>query len=287
MKLSTQEFNRVSTYVKTHFGINLTEKKRSLIETRLQHIMTSQSYGSYSEYFDHIMDDRSGKGLTELLNSLTTNHTYFMREPEHFSYLTSVILPYILRNHAAERDFRLWSAGCSSGQEPYSMAMILSEFLLRYPENTSLWNRQLLATDISEKALHKAIAGSYLEDEIKGLPGPWIKKYFKVTDNKYHVTKSIKSEIIFRKFNLMNQRFPFKRPFHAIFCRNVMIYFDNETKQSLIKKFYDALVPGGFLLIGHSEFIDKNTSLFEYIKPAIYRKPGGKPIEQNYTRSRR
>lgn len=287
MKLSTQEFHRVSAYVKTHFGINLTEKKRTLIETRLQHIMTSRSYKSYNDYFDHIINDATGKELTELLNSLTTNHTYFMREPEHFKFLTSVILPYILKHHGNEQDFRIWSAGCSSGQEPYSIAMLISEFLLKQPFDTSKWNRQMLATDLSEKALHKAVRGTYSFDEIKGLPKQMLEKYFTIKDNHYHINHTIQSEIVFRRFNLMNRKFPFKRPFHTIFCRNVMIYFDHETKHKLVEKFYDALVPGGFLLIGHSEFIDKNTSRFDYIKPAVYRKPGGVSIEQNYPRPRR
>lgn len=238
-------------------------------------MVTSRNFHSYNDYFDIIMKDDTGKELTELLNSLTTNHTYFMREEEHFHYLKTYILPHIFNHYHHERDLRIWSAGCSSGQEPYTISMIVSDFIEQAGMNLTKWNCQMLATDISERALTKAVSGSYDIGELSDLPSLWLNKYFHKSGNEYTVKDSIKSQVVFRKFNLMNHRFPFKKKFHTIFCRNVMIYFDGETKNRLIDRFYDALIPGGYLLIGHSEFIDRNASNFEYVRPAVYQKPGG------------
>ncbi|MDA3846565.1 MAG: protein-glutamate O-methyltransferase CheR [Vallitaleaceae bacterium] len=275
IKLTTQEFNRISQFMKANFGINLTDKKRTLIETRLQKTMNQRSFLNYNAYFDCIVNDKSGKEATTLLNLLTTNHTYFLREVEHFEFLKKVLLPQLFEAYKYEKDLRIWSAGCSSGQEPYTIAMIVSEYIDQGNHHFSNWNRQMLATDISEKALHKAITGIYSKEEVKDVPYDWLQKYFTRSGNAYAISRAIKEEITFRKFNLMNATYPFKKKFHVIFCRNVMIYFDAETKNKIINHFYHHLEPGGYLLIGHSEFVDRNVVPFDYIKPAVYRKPGG------------
>ncbi len=275
MILSTQEFNRISQYMKTHYGINLTDKKKTLVETRLQKEVIRRQFSSYNEYLDFIIKDQTGEELKLLLNHLTTNHTYFMREVEHFDFLKSTILPTFFRQPSKEKDLRIWCAGCSTGQEPYTISMLVSDYIEQQYPNFQSWDRQMLATDISDRALKIAIEGSYDIEDLRDLPNSWLKKYFTKNGSSCKINKSLKNEILFRKFNLMNQQFPFKKQFHTIFCRNVMIYFDTPTKDALIERFYDALVPGGYLIIGHSEFIDRVNSSFDYVQPAIYRKPGG------------
>lgn len=259
--------------MRKNFGINLTDKKRTLIETRLQKIMNQHGYTNYNAYFDVVINDRSGKEATQLLNLLTTNHTYFLREIEHFNFLKDTILPKLFNRSNIERDLRIWSAGCSSGQEPYTISMLISEYMDQNKLHFGQWNRQMLATDISEKALTKAIQGTYHKDDVMDVPPLWLQKYFIKKDDQYTISKNIKNEIVFRKFNLMNKEYPFKKLFHVIFCRNVMIYFDTETKNQIIGQFYNQLEPGGYLMIGHSEFIDRNQVPFDYIQPAIYQKP--------------
>jgi len=275
IKLTTQEFNRISQFMKANFGINLTEKKRTLIETRLQKMMTQRSFTSYNAYFDCVTSDKSGTEATLLLNLLTTNHTYFLREAEHFELLKQKILPELFAKDNHDKDIRIWSAGCSSGQEPYTISMILSEYMDTNNLHFGNWNRQMLATDISEKALQKATKGIYSKDEVKDVPYNWLVKYFTRKGNEYIINNEIKQEIVFRKFNLMNTQYPFKKKFHVIFCRNVMIYFDTDTKNKIVTQFLNYLVPGGYLIIGHSEFVDRNVIPFDYVKPAVYKKPGG------------
>lgn len=274
MQLKTHEFNRISHYMKTHFGINLTDKKRSLIETRLSHMLEKRDFHTYDAYFDHVEKDPSGKELIELLNHLTTNHTYFMREVEHFDFLKKTILPTILDAYGQENDLRIWCAGCSMGHEAYTIAMLVSDFFEGIYPRYGLINKQMLATDISDKVLQIAVSGTYHQDDTTDLPKSWLHKYFHKEGHYYVVKPFIKSLILFRRLNLMNP-FPFKKQFHTIFCRNVMIYFDTPTKDALIQRFYDALVPGGYLIIGHSEFINREKSDFDYVCPAVYRKKGG------------
>ena len=180
------------------------------------------------------------------------------------------ILPYLFNKEKATRDIRIWSAGCSSGDEAYTIAIILEEFL----KGKGKWNKQILATDISQNALKKARAGIYPMNEIEKLPKLWQKNYFERKDKENLIIKNnIKSEVIFRTFNLMN-KFPFKKKFHVIFCRNVMIYFDNQTKINLVNEFYDSLEDGGYLFIGHSETIERGKTKFKFIQPSIYKKEG-------------
>jgi len=204
-----------------------------------------------------------------LIDKITTNHTFFMREADHFYYFRDTVLPYLTRT-VKEKDLRIWSAGCSTGEEPYTLAMIIDEFLGR---EKMLWNSKILATDISAKVLDVAQRGIYSNEEIASLPAQWRLNYFK----KFNHEKSILidriiNEVIYRKFNLMEGIFPFKRKFHVIFCRNVMIYFDNKTKDELVNKYYQQLEPGGYLFIGHSESLNRETTRLKYIMPAVYRK---------------
>ena len=210
--------------------------------------------------------------LDSLVNRISTNFTFFFREKDHFDYFREKVLKEMTERIMWEghRDLRVWCAGCSTGEEPYTLAMLVMEHL---GDSYALWEAGLLATDISAKALKKAIAGIYPEGALKQLPEHLRRRYFvRVNAEEYKVSDTLKHEVTFRRFNLMNQRFPFKRPFHVIFCRNVMIYFDPPTREALIQRFYQSMVPGGYLFIGHSETLGRKQPLFEYVRPALYKR---------------
>lgn len=192
-----------------------------------------------------------------------------MREKSHFDYLRDKVLPSLM-NVVKDRDLRMWCAGCSSGEEAYTLAMILDQFC---QEQKLWWDKKILATDISDKVLNIAKKGVYPKEQIVPLPEVWKMNYLKKFDNDNFVfVDKLKSEIIYRKFNLMERLFPFKKKFHVIFCRNVMIYFDMNTKNELINKFYNSLEHGGYLFIGHSESLNGQSTGFKYIIPSVYRK---------------
>lgn len=269
--INDKEFLSLTKFVKQKYGINL-EKKRVLIEGRLSNMLRERGFTNFQQYLDVLFQDGSGSEVTALLNKLTTNHSYFMREREHFDFLHTHVLPYF-ESTRPKHDLRIWSAGCSAGQEAYTMAMAIDE---HFGSKKSLWDTTILATDISMNVLEKAKKAVYLPDNIKDMPEKWKKKYMiQQPDGTYQVCDKIKKQVVFRPFNLMNP-FMFKKPFDLIFCRNVMIYFDAPTKEALIKKFYHATTNGGFLFIGHSEVINRETTNYRYIKPAIYQK-GGRP----------
>ena len=216
-----------------------------------------------------LKNDKEGKELSRLIDKVTTNHTYFMRESEHFSYFTEEVLPF-LEEHVKTKDLRVWCAASSSGEEPYTLAILIDEFFKR---SNNIWNKKLLATDLSLNVLNQAREGIYSADKVTSLPKIWVMNYFdKLSENSYQVKAKLKSEVIYRRFNLLEPVFPFKKKFHVVFCRNVMIYFDNNTKETLINKIYDNLEYGGYLFIGHSESINRDKTKFKYIKPAVYRK---------------
>lgn len=267
--ISTKEFRQFAYYIKTNYGINFKDEKKTMIEGRLRSTLSGLNISSLSEYISYVTADKTGKAAAEMLNKITTNHTFFMREPSHFYYFRDVVLPY-LTNTISNRDLRIWSAACSSGEEPYTLAMIIDEF---FGSNKLGWDTRILATDISNAILATAQKGIYSKEKIKNLPERWINKYFKEYDSEnYIITDKIKKEVIFNNINLMDTKYPFRKKMHIVFCRNVMIYFDNETKDILAERLYEIIEPGGFLFIGHSEVLNRRKTKFKYIMPAVYRK---------------
>lgn len=267
--ITDKEFRQLADYIKSNYGINLKEEKKALVTGRLHNVLAELKFNNFSEYFNYILSDKSGIAITTLINKITTNHTFFMREAEHFQYFKSIVLPY-LKATTRDKDLRIWSAGCSSGEEPYTLAMIINDF---FQGEKALWDTKVLATDISSRVLEKAIEGKYSNEQIAPISSEWKNKYFKnLNDENSEINDKIKSEVIFRKFNLMDSVLPFKKKFHVIFCRNVMIYFDNKTKNELINKFYDATEYGGYLFIGHSESLNRSETRYKYVMPSVYRK---------------
>ena len=268
MIIEDQDFFRLKNYVHENYGINL-EKKRSLVEGRLMNPAAVAGFDNFHDYIDDAMNDRSGKKIDELITKLTTNYTYFMREEVHYDFMLSTALPE-WKSKIRDRDLRVWSAGCSSGEEAYTAAMVLDSF---FGAEKKSWDATILATDISLRVLRLATEGIYGLEQIKRLPDEWVKKYFQpLGEDRFVLKNEIKKEVLFREFNLMNSFHRFKRKFHIIFCRNVMIYFDSPTKAALAQRYYDTLEPGGYLFIGLSETLTGIFDGFTQISPAIYRK---------------
>ncbi len=268
IQITDKEFTELVEFMHKNYGINLINK-RQLIEGRMSNILEKMGMKSFSEYI-LLIKKGDDKHIETLINRLTTNHTYFYREDNHYKFLREVILP----EHEARsstHNFNIWSAACSSGEEPYTIAMAIDDY---FGAKKPLWNTKILASDISQNVLNKAKEAIYQEDSLKDLPPSWKAKYLKKLDNgKYEIVPKIKNEVQFKTFNLMDPIPSLQlNKYHLIFCRNVMIYFDMNTKNNLINRLYDALVPGGYLYIGHSETVQRDKSKLNYICPAIYRK---------------
>lgn len=276
LKLTDDDFSRLVTYMKKNYGINL-EKKRILIEGRLSNMVTSRGFKNFKEFIDFAFADKSGSETMQLVNKLTTNHTFFLREPEHFDFLKSTVLPYIEKNNASEHSMNIWCAASSTGQEPYTIAMTIDEY---FGANLSRWRISFLCTDVDTDVLKTAREGIYSEDMVKDVPPQWLSKYFTKKDDKhYQVIDRLRNMITFRQFNLMD-RITCSKPYDLISCRNVMIYFEQETKNELIERFYDVTKEGGYLFIGHAESVGRGTR-YTYIKPAIYRRTSETPANKH------
>ncbi|MGD9848785.1 MAG: protein-glutamate O-methyltransferase CheR [Desulfuromonas sp.] len=272
MQISDQEFAALRSLIYSRFGINLTEEKRSLLVGRLQKLLRSQNLASFQDYYDYLAKDTSGRAVSDLVNLISTNYTYFNREKDHFDYFLKTALPQVCNRlrQRGQKDVRVWCAGCSSGEEAYTLLMLMHEYLgTEYRQ----WSAGLLATDISERVLATARQGIYAADKVASLPEALQRKYFvQLGDGRMQVAEALRQEVTFRRFNLMNTSFPFKKPFQIIFCRNVMIYFDQQTRNALVQRFHRAMEPDGYFFIGHSETLGRDSALFRYIMPAVYQK---------------
>jgi len=271
LHITDKEFQAIRDLVYDRFGINLTDEKKTMVVGRLQKILRTRGFNTFHDYYLYLVEDKTNQAISELANQITTNHTFFWREAEHFTFFMNTMLPEIVqrKNQSNTKDLRVWCAAASSGEEPYNIIMCMMEF---FQNDYRLWDAGLLGTDISDKALKAAKAGVYEPYRVQTLPDVYKKKYFHKAGENWAVNDNVKKELTLRHFNLMNKTMPFKKQFDCIWCRNVMIYFDNETKMELVRRLYDQTVPGGYLLIGHSESIGRGTTPWKYICPAVYRK---------------
>lgn len=265
VKLTDEEFLEFVGYMQKNYGIDLS-KKKILIEGRLSNLIEKKGMSSFGQYLDSVKRNNKDEIIT-LINKLTTNYTYFYREENHFKFLREVFLPFEEKNNRT-KILNIWSAGCSSGEEPYTLAMVIDDYF-KFAANQ--WKIQIFATDISENVLTKAREGIYSEDSVKNLPESFKKRYFEKINDKYQVSPDVKKHITFKVFNLMDPVI-IKNKYDVIFCRNVMIYFNAETKANIVSKFYEATKPGGYLMIGHAETIQRDKSKYLYVNPAIYKK---------------
>lgn len=269
--LSDKDFNRFSQLIYAKAGINLLSGKKELLRARLAKRLRNSEFKTFQEYYDHIIQDRTGTELVRLLDNVSTNLTSFFRENKHFEFLEGEVLPQICARKRPGVPFKIWSAGCSSGEEPYSIAMTIFE-CKTLPVKP---NFKLLATDLSTRVLGIAKKGIYPEDRCKTLDPDILKKYFQKGNGKWqgHVrVKPLLTDCIqFARHNLM-EPCPWQESLDIIFCRNVMIYFDKKTQEKVINSFYSTMVEGGYLFVGHSESLTGVKHDFKYIRPTIYQK---------------
>jgi len=264
-ELNDKQFRTISDLVYRHCGINLKDGKEALVKARLMKRFRAIGMDSVGSYLELIESKAGDHELDQMIDAMTTNKTSFFREIEHFRYLRETVLPQF-----KEPRMRFWSAACSSGEEPYSLAMLLREHLSDIDRRDVL----ILATDISRRMLEKGAKALYSEDTLKDLPSSYLQKYFVKSRNAacvYQVADNVRTMVRLARLNLMDS-WPMKGPFHVIFCRNVMIYFDRATQQQLINRFWELLEPGGYLFVGHSEGLSAITHKFKYLRPATYRK---------------
>ncbi len=266
VSISDKDFERLCNFMQQNYGIELFEK-RQLIVSRLNGYLRSHGYAGFTPFLDDFFKTRDEKVLELILNKLTTNYTFFMREKEHFDFLNNVILPEFEQKNKARRSIALWSAGCSSGEEPYTLSINMLE---HFSKSSAAWDTRILATDISAQALEKATKGTYTKPA--DIDEALLKKYFTYDkiQNNYTVKPALRNNVIFRTFNLM-QPISFRTKFDVIFCRNVMIYFSQETRDALLKRFANALNPKGYFIVSHSEAL-RQPECFEKISGSIYRK---------------
>jgi chemotaxis protein methyltransferase CheR len=273
--LSDELFERFSRLVYRECGINLHSGKKELLQARLNKRLRATGLSSYRDYYDYITSSGNNGEIVHFLDCISTNLTYFFREPKHFEFLDGIALPALIQSKTGERNarIRIWSAGCSTGEEPYSLAMCV----LGHLQDPGKWDFKILATDISTRVLQIGMNGVYPHDKIAKVPKDLQKMHFRrqslQTGECFEVNPRLREIITFRRLNL-KEKYPFSGPFDFIFCRNVMIYFDKETQQDLVQKMAAYLSPGGYLMVGHSESLTGLHHPLSYVQPSVYRRVG-------------
>ncbi|HOK06723.1 MAG TPA: protein-glutamate O-methyltransferase CheR [Syntrophales bacterium] len=270
-ELRERDFEKISRLVYDLCGINLHDGKKELVKARLGKRIREGNFKSFADYYRHVTTPEGQDELIVMIDSLSTNLTYFFREDKHFQKLRYLVPPILNGGGRGRREtLRVWSAGCSTGEEPYSLAIALRET----PELAG-GDFRILATDISTRVLKTAVAGIYPAEKVERIPRDILYRYFQYGTGQsagyYRVKKEVRDLVEFRRFNLMEEP-PADFRFHVVFCRNVMIYFDKETQNAVVERFYRCLVKGGYLFVGHSESLTGLRHPFRYVEPSIYRK---------------
>jgi chemotaxis protein methyltransferase CheR len=269
--LSPSEFEHIRRLAQQNFGLHLKDGKQGLVVARLGKELRRHGFTSYQQYCHHVEADPNGTAMMELANALTTNFTSFLREPAHFDFLKSTFVDELLDRNAVE----IWTAACSTGEEPYSILFTLLEAM------GATADIRILATDLSTRALRAAAAAVYDSARVEALTPGWPQKYFLRGNGKwqgfYRVKPEYRERVQFQRFNLISSQLP-SRKFPAVFCRNVAIYFDKPTQAAVVKRLASTLIPGGYIFIGHSESLAGVDHNLEYVRPALYR-TGGKGVE--------
>jgi chemotaxis protein methyltransferase CheR len=274
LKLTACEFHQISELAHRRFGLDLKRGKEALVASRLGKKLRKLGFQTFAEYHRHVLADPTGDALIELIDALTTNHTSFLRERSHFEFLARAVN----EEFKAAPAIRIWSAACSSGEEPYSIAMCLSDAMAATPARSF----QILATDISTRVLDTARRGVYPVTRFDDVPEPWRRSYLLRGQGEsqgfFKIKPQLAERIEFARLNLI-EPFPPRAPFHVIFCRNAMMYFDKMTQQNIVQRYSTCLERGGYLFVGHSESLTSIEHGLHYVRPATYRnqKPEGGP----------
>ncbi|MBU4260915.1 MAG: protein-glutamate O-methyltransferase [Proteobacteria bacterium] len=272
VRLSSRDFSRLSRFVYEQCGIKMPEAKKTMLEGRLQKRLRVLGMTSFAEYIDYLFDpSENNQELVQMIDQVTTNKTDFFREPDHFDYLREQVLP-AWWEKCGTRRLMLWSAGCSTGQEPYTLAMVLSEFAA----SRNGFDFQILATDISTRALDQARKAVYNEDLLAPVPQALKTKYLLRSKDRQsglvRIVPQLRARVKLRRLNFLETDFGLREPLDIIFCRNVIIYFDRPTQARLLQRFYDNLRIGGYVFMGHSETLSGLDVPLVSVAPTVYRK---------------
>ncbi len=272
--LSPREFEEIRKLAYRTFGLDLKSGKEELVSARLRKLVRNGGFRSFQDYYQHIVEDRTGVALASMIDALATNHTAFLREPDHFRFLREQIVPHLAKREMVE----VWSAACSTGEEVWTLACLLTE---------ALQGRKIhiLATDISHKALRLASAACYPKERCQDLPAAWLSRYFVSEGHppqSYRVAAALRAQVQFQRINLV-EHVPWPHRFPVVFCRNVMIYFDRPTQERVVQQLAEHLEPGGYLFVGHAESLARVSHGLEYVQPAVYRNPSKR--ERPWTKS--
>jgi chemotaxis protein methyltransferase CheR len=262
--IAAHEFEQIRQLARRSFGLDLKTGKEELVSSRLGRLVRDGGFRSFYDYYRHIVEDTTGVALASMIDALATNHTAFYREPAHFAFLQAHVLPRMAGRECVE----MWSAACSTGEEVWTLACAVNDALPGRPV-------RIAATDISTRALRFAERAFYPADRCQGIPQAWLGRYFdpaKTGEPGWRVCARLRAQAAFRRVNLV-ERYAWPRQFAVIFCRNVMIYFDNQTQTEVVRQLTEWLEPGGYLFVGHAESLSRISHSLEYVQPAVYRKP--------------
>ncbi len=270
LSITDAEYERAKKMLYAACGVALEGDRRSLVLGRLQQVLRSMKIDRVSDYLDRVEADRSGKLMAECINHISTNYTYFGREWGHFEFYRAQAIPEALKRNRHSKALRIWCAAASTGQEPYTLAGLLADCV---GPGYASWDAGVLGTDINTEVLQAAKAGYYEPEEIEPLDPSMRKRWFEPTSGrKVRVVERMRKDVLYRRFNLVQDSFRFKRPFDVVFCRNVMIYFDLPTKKKLGVRLANSLVPGGYLFIGIAESLDHDPKLLRPIRAGVFQR---------------
>jgi chemotaxis protein methyltransferase CheR len=271
--MTTRDFNRLSNYINNAYGIKMPAAKKVMLECRLQKRLAHLNMNSFAAYCDFLFSDEGmEQEMLHMIDSVTTNKTDFFREPAHFDFLTQYVLPELCEGYKGHKEINVWSAGCSSGEEVYTLAMVLNEFT----EITSHTGYRVTGTDISLNMLSKAVDAVYAEERVADIP-MWLRqKYLLRSKEKskqtIRINAATRAKTEFKRINLMDETYEMRQKFDIIFCRNVLIYFDKPTQCAVINKLGDNLKPGGYLFLGHAETVSSMDVSLTPVQPTILKK---------------
>lgn len=272
-QLTQDEFDKLSRFIYKESGIKMPPVKKVMLQSRLQKRLRELNMTTFKEYIDFVFSkDGLNAEIIHMLDVVSTNKTDFFREPVHFDFLTSTVLPEFVRQRAGARTIKVWSAGCSSGEEPYTLAIVMADFAEKNPG----FDYSIVGTDISTQILQKAVDAVYKEERVSIIPLETKRKYFLKSKDRTNptvkVVADLRKRVRFGRLNFMDTYYDVPETFDAVFCRNVLIYFDRETQEKVINKLCDKLRPDGYFFLGHSESIMNMDVPLKQVKPTIFKR---------------
>ncbi len=275
--MTDRDFNRLRQLIEGEYGIKMPYKKKDMLEARLRKRLKTLSFRNFSQYCEYLFSDDGMKDeLIHMLDMVTTNKTDFFREPDHFEFLVQKVLPEMITGTGMgiQAKLMIWSAGCSTGEEPYTIAMVLNEFREKFPGLR--FQYLILGTDLSSRVLETAKRGVYHENKISPVPDAIKRKYIMKSKDRsksiVRIVPEIRSLIRFRRLNFLDNNYEMREPIDIVFFRNVQIYFEKQTQRTILLKIYNAMRTGGYLFIGHSETLNGLNLPFKQVLPTIYQK---------------